>query len=192
MVENNQTIVGDISSFLHKSLDIKYSDLYGIGEVNSKNKMDLRINVLMCDVILSNIRFEDLLGEYLIISINNPENVEEILNCVAILINYKNKNGKGVMDKLFILYNICFRVNDIDIRNKTIVMSKIFIGTRYQSRILEILEDRVSQITFEESKGYINLIISSSKKNRTLYQNIIESLKKHKNYYIKYMINKYL
>ena len=118
----------------------------------------------------------------LIISINNPENVEEILNCVAILINYKNKNGKGVMDKLFILYNICFRVNDIDIRNKTIVMSKIFIGTRYQSRILEILEDRVSQITFEESKGYINLIISSSKKNRTLYQNIIESLKKHKNY----------
>ena len=192
MVESEQTIVDDISYVLHKSLDTKYSELYGIGEANSRNKVDLKINVLMCDAILSSIKFDDLLNEYLIISINNPENIEEILNCVEILMNYKNKNGKAVIDKLFILYTICFKVNDIDIRNKTIILSKGFIGTRYQSRILKILEDRVSQITFEESKGYINLILSSSKKSRMLYKNIIESLKKHENYYIKYMVDKYL
>lgn len=74
---------------------------------------------------------------------------------------------------------------------KQLILSDIFIGVdKYQDQIFDILKQRIENIIFEEYKGYLNLI--RKQENRNLFNDIISSLKNNRNYYIKYISNKYL
>lgn len=98
---------------------------------------------------------------------------------------------KSIIDKQYVLFNICYKIDDIDIRNKAVILSDIFIGVdKYQDQIFDILKQRIENIIFEECKGYLNLI--RKQENRNLFNDIISSLKNNRNYYIKYIYNKYL
>lgn len=192
MVEENEKILNDIYLTIHNSLEISTQDkFFGFGNMRYKNKNDLIINVMMCDVIMDKTTFDEVLNSYIEMVINNTENIEEVLRCVEIINNYLKNKSMSIIEKQFILFNICYNVDDVDIRNKTVMMSDIFMVVDvYKEKILKILEDRVKNITFEECKGYLNLINKFD--NKGIFNNIIKELKNSRNYYIKYFSDKYL
>ncbi|MBO5477779.1 MAG: hypothetical protein J6A15_08520 [Clostridia bacterium] len=192
MVEENEEILNDICLTIHNSLEISSQDnFWGFGNMRYKNKNDLIINVMMCDVIMDKITFDEALNNYIEMIINSTENIEEVLRCVEIINNYLKIKSIPIIEKQFILFNICYNVDDVDTRNKTIIMSDIFMDVDiYQEKILKILEKRVQNIDFEEFKGYLNLITKFD--DKSIFNNIIKELKNNRNYYIKYFSNKYL
>ena len=192
MVEKDKEIKNKIYLMIHKAIKIPtFNQNLAFENFHFKNENDLLINVMMCDVILKKAKYNDVLNKYIEFSINNEENIEEIMTCINIINNYLKPKSKSIIEKQYILFNLCYNVNDVDIRNKTIIMSKIFIGTNeYQNKILDLLNQRVKNITFEECRGYINLI--RQQKNKTIFNKIINELKNNRNYYIKYLSNKYL
>ena len=192
MVEKNEEILEDIYSTIHNSLEISSPDkFFGFGNMHYKNKNDLIINVMMCDVIMEKIKFDEVLNHYIEIVINSTENIEEVLRCVEILNNYLKIKSMPIIEKQYILFNICYNVDDIDIRNMTVIMSNIFMDVDiYREKILRTLENRVKNITFEELNGYFNLITKFD--DKSIFNNIIKVLKNNRNYYIKYFSNEHL
>lgn len=192
MIEKDEKIMNDIYLMIHNSINIPNSHKsFEFENIHYKDKTDLIVNVMMCDIILNKIEYDEVLNKYIEIAINNHDNIEEILNCVEILNEYLKTKKMSIIEKQYILFNICYKINDVDIRNKTVVLSDIFIGIdKYQDYILDILKQRVENITFEECKGYLNLIRKQD--NRILFYGIINELKNNRNYYIKYIFNKYL
>ena len=192
IVEKSKTVKDNIIEIVHKSRNIKCCEYYGIGEMKLRDKVDLEVNIIMLDVIVRNIKYEDALCFYLEEAIKSPNNIGEILDCVLILNNFCQKKNDNVIDKLFFLFTIFYKVNDLDIRVDTIIMSQAFIGTKYQTKILNILEKKLNNMVFEECIGYIQLIKNTDKNKRGLYSTIITNLKNNDNYYIKCMAEKYL
>lgn len=192
MVEKDEKIVNDIYLMLYNSIEIPNPHKsFDYENINYKDKNDLIINIMMCDVILNKMEYGEALNRYIEIAINNPNNIEEILNCVGIINEFLKIKEKNIIEKQYILFNICYKIEDIDIRNNTVILSDIFIGfDKYQDRILNILKQRIENITLEECKGYFNLI--RKQKNKSLFNDIINALKINRNYYIKYISNKYL
>ena len=192
IVEKSKTVKDNIIEIVHKSRNIKCCEYYGIGEMKLRDKVDLEVNIIMLDVIVRNIKYEDALCFYLEEAIKSPNNIGEILDCVLILNNFCQKKNDNVIDKLFFLFTIFYKVNDLDIRVDTIIMSQAFIGTKYQTKILNILEKKLNNMVFEECIGYIQLSKNTDKNKRGLYCTIITNLKNNDNYYIKCMAEKYL
>lgn len=192
MVEENEEILNDIYLTIHNSLEISSKNNFlEFGNMHYKNKNDLIINTMMCDVIMKKSTFDEVLNNYIEMIIKSTENIEEVLRCVEIINNYFKIKSVGIIEKEFILFNICYNVNDVDIRNKTVIMSDIFMDVNiYKEKIMKILESRVKNIIFEECKGYLNLITKLD--NKDIFNNIIKELKNNRNYYIKYFSNKYL
>lgn len=192
MVEKDEKIINDIYLMIHSSIEIPNPHKsFDFENIHHKDKTDLIVNVMMCDVILNKIDYDEVLNRYIEMTINNYDNIEEILNCVEIINEYLKPKTKSIIEKQYILFNICYKIDDIDIRNKTVILSDIFIGVnKYQDQILNILKQRIENITFEECKGYLNLI--RKQENRNLFNDIISTLKNNRNYYIKYISNKYL
>ena len=192
MVEKDAKIINDIYLMIHSSIEIPnpYKS-FDFENIHHKDKNDLIVNVMMCDVILNKIEYDEVLNRYIEMAINNYDNIEEILNCVEIINEYLKPKTKSIIEKQYVLFNICYKIDDIDIRNKTVILSDIFIGVdKYQDQIFDILKQRIENITFEECKGYLNLI--RKQENRNLFNDIIRALKNNRNYYIKYISNKYL
>jgi len=190
MIEKDKEIVNDIICAIHKAKEIKSVDIHHIWIVKVRNELDLNINIMMCDIITENISYNKALCNWLEIAVKYQENIEEILDCISRLnIFLKNKNEE-IIEKLYILFHICYQINDADIRNDIVIMSQIFLDTKYQENIIKILEERIDNICFEESRGYIQLIINSKEKD--VYNTLILKLKTNNNYYVKYMVNKYL
>ena len=192
MVEKDEKIVNDIYLMIHSSIEIPNPHKsFDFENIHHKDKNDLIVNVMMCDVILNKIEYDEVLNRYIEMAINNYDNIEEILNCVEIINEYLKPKAKSIIEKQYVLFNICYKIDDIDIRNKTVILSDIFIGVdKYQDQILNILKQRIENITFEECKGYLNLI--RKQENINLFNDIISALKNNRNYYIKYISNKYL
>lgn len=192
MVEKEEKIVNDIYSILHDLIEIPNPHKsFDYENIHYKDKTDLIINIMMCDVILNKMEYGEALNRYIEIAINNPNNIEEILNCVAIINDFLKIKAKDILEKQYILFNICYKIDEIDIRNNTVILSDVFIGfDKYQDRILNILKHRIENITLEECKGYFNLI--RKQEDKDLFSDIINALKTNRNYYIKYISNKYL
>ena len=192
MVEEDEKIINDIYLMIHSSIEIHNPHKsFDFENIHHKDKTDLIVNVMMCDVILNKIEYDEILNRYIEMAINNYDNIEEILNCVEIINDYLKPKTKSIIEKQYVLFNICYKIDDIDIRNKTVILSDIFIGVdKYQDQILNILKQRIENITFEECKGYLNLI--RKQENINLFNDIISALKNNRNYYIKYISNKYL
>ena len=192
MVENNKEIKNEIHSMIHSSIEVHIPDqTFILDNIHCKNKNDLVVNVMMCDVILNKGEYDEVLNKYIEIAINNEENIEEVLNCVKIINDYVRNKSKSIIEKQYILFNLCYNVDDVDIRNKAVSMSEIFIGIDdYQNKILDILNKRIQDITFEECRGYFNLI--RKQENKEPFNKIINGLKNNRNYYIRYISNKYL
>lgn len=192
MVEKDEKIMNDIYLMLHNSIEIpNQHKSFDFENIHYKDKTDLIVNVMMCDIILNKIEYDEVLNRYIEMAINNHDNIEEILNCVEIMNEYLKPKSRSIIEKQYVLFNICYKIDDIDIRNKTVILSDIFIGVdKYQDHIFNILKQRIENITFEECKGYLNLI--RKQENRDLFNDIIKALKNNRNYYIKYISNKYL
>ena len=192
MVEKDEKIMNDIYLMIHNSIEISNPHKsFDFENIHYKDKTDLIVNVMMCDVILNKIEYDEVLNRYIEMAINNYDNIEEILNCVEIINEYLKPKTKSIIEKQYVLFNICYKIDDINIRNKTVILSDIFIGVdKYQDQILNILKQRIENITFEECKGYLNLI--RKQENINLFNDIISALKNNRNYYIKYISNKYL
>lgn len=192
MVEKDETIKRSIIDSIHKAKKIKYFEPHYIGKMKFRNKMDLDINVVMFDVIAGIIKYEDALCIYLEDAIKSPNNIGEILDCLSTLNEFCVNKNDDILDKLFIIFIFSYEINDLDVRIDTIIMSNVFVGSKYEERVLEILEKRLENMVFEECKGYIQLIMNIDKDKRNIYSTIIEKLKNNKNYYVKYMASKYL
>ena len=188
--ESDKKIIDEINAIIHSVPDIKCLEISSFTGSKDRDYCDLEINIIMCDVISGKINYNDALCRYLDIAIIRPNHIEEILSCILILNDYCALEDCNVIDKLYILFQICYQVNDIDIRDSVIIMSQIFLKTKYQGKILNILEERANYVTVEECKAYIRLILDSD--NQKLFKPIIKKLKNNENYYIKIMVDKYL
>lgn len=190
MIEKDRKVTDDIVYTMHKAREIKSVNIHHIGISKLRNELDLNINIMMCDVIAKNISYNEALCNWLEIAIKHQENIEEILDCILKLNIFLENKDEKIIEKLYILFHICYQINDIDIRNDSVIMSKIFIKTKYQENIIKILEERLENICFEECRGYIQLIMNAKEKDT--YNTLIFKLKNNNNYYVKYMVDKYL
>lgn len=190
MIEKDREVTDDIVHTMHKAREIKSVNAHHIGISKLRNKLDLNINIMMCDVIAKNISYNEALCNWLEIAIKHQENIEEILDCILKLNIFLENKDEKIIEKLYILFHICYQINDIDIRNDSVIMSNIFIKTKYQENIIKILEERLENICFEECRGYIQLIMNAKEKDT--YNTLIFKLKNNNNYYVKYMVDKYL
>lgn len=189
-VEKDGKVIEDIVSTIHKSSDIKCMEISSFAGTKDRDYCDLEINSIMCDVISRKSSYSDALCRYLEIAVTSSHNIEEILSCVLILNDYCSLEDINIIDKLYILFKVCYQINDIDIRKSVIIMSKIFLKIKYQEKVLNILEERANYVGVEECNAYIRLILDSN--NKKIFKSIIEKLKNNGNYYVKGMIDKYL
>lgn len=89
MVEQDEEIRNDIYLTIHNALEIPSPNREStFWDINYKDKNDLVINVMMCDVILNKMKYDNILNEYIEIVINNSDNIEESLTCIEIINDY--------------------------------------------------------------------------------------------------------
>mgnify|MGYP005879486925 FL=1 len=193
MVEQDEEIRNDIYLTIHNALEITSPNRESnFWDINYKDKNDLVINVMMCDVILNKMKYDDILNGYIEIVINNSDNIEESLTCIEIINDYLKSKKKSVIDKIYVLFNICYKIEDIDIRNKAVVLCNTLIESdEYKDKVIAILNQRIKNITIEECKGYINLI-KKQNSEKVIFDDIINELKNNRNFDIRYIGNKYL
>lgn len=190
MYEKDEEIRKKIINIVHQCEYCKYCNYTRIEGYMNMSEIDLKISIMMIDVIAKISDYNEVLNQYIEVCINNKENIETVLECIEILNEYINEKNDNEIDKLYILFNICYKLDDIYIRNNVILMCKVLLKTKYKNNILNILENRSRNITLGESYGYINLIRSSDDMN--IYRNIIKNMKSSNNYNIRYNCNKYL
>lgn len=190
-LKEDKDIKNDIIDIVHKCRNEKYYDLDSIDIFRIKDEIDFDINIMMFDVMIGVKSFNDVLNKYLVICADGISNMEEVLDCINILGEYGYCYDENIIDKLFILFNMCYKVCDIDIRNKIVNLSKVFIGTRYQEEVIGILEDRVDDMVFEECKGYIELISSVNGNDRRVFDDVIDKLKRNRCFDVRWMVERY-
>ena len=94
MVEQDEEIRNDIYLTIHNALEIPSPNREStFWDINYKDKNDLVINVMMCDVILNKMKYDNILNEYIEIVINNSDNIEESLTCIEIINDYLKKKN---------------------------------------------------------------------------------------------------
>ena len=92
----------------------------------------------MANYIAGKITSNQLFSKYLEKSLIDSTQIEEILNCIKIC-RFKFNDDREFDAKIFYyIFLHSYKENDIDIRNKLIEMSDIFINTDCEKEILEI------------------------------------------------------
>lgn len=188
LVEEDENIIEDIITSINRSEFSKYQEDFT--ESKEKTKEDLKNNVLMANYIAGKITSKQLFSKYLEKSLMDATQIEEILNCIKI--SRFNNTREFDAEIFYYIFLHAYKENDIDIRNKLIEMSDIFINTDYEKEILKILCDYADDLSYEESIGYIKLLRKVSKDEIYKYKEIIEKLKNNANYNIRVMVKKYI
>lgn len=190
LVEDDEKIRKDIITSINYSEFSKYQEDFT--ELKEKTKEDLKNNVLMANYIAGKITSNQLFSKYLEKSLIDSTQIEEILNCIKIC-RFKFNDDREFDAKIFYyIFLHSYKENDIDIRNKLIEMSDIFINTDCEKEILEILCDHADNLSYEESIGYLKLLREVVKDKKYKYKEIIEKLKNNANYNIRVMVEKYI
>lgn len=190
LVEEDKKIKEDIINSINNSEFSKYEEDFT--ESREKTKEDLKNNILMANYIYENIKVNQLFSKYLERSLNDPSQIEEILNCIKIIKDKLNGNKEFNPKLFYYLFINAYKENDIEIRNKLIELSDIFINTDCEEEILEMLNDCVDNLSYEECVGYIKLLIKVPKNEIYKYEKIIEKLKNNANYNVRIMVEKYI
>lgn len=190
LVEEDKKIKEDIINSINNSEFSKYEEDFT--ESREKTKEDLKNNILMANYIYENIKVNQLFSKYLERSLNDPSQIEEILNCIKIIKDKLNGNKEFNPKLFYYLFINAYKKNDIEIRNKLIELSDIFINTDCEEEILEMLNDCVDNLSYEECVGYIKLLIKVPKNEIYKYEKIIEKLKNNANYNVRIMVEKYI
>ena len=190
LVEEDKKIKEDIINSINNSEFSKYEEDFT--ESREKAKEDLKNNILMANYIYENIKVNQLFSKYLERSLNDPSQIEEILNCIKIIKDKLNGNKEFNPKLFYYLFINAYKENDIEIRNKLIELSDIFINTDCEEEILEMLNDCVDNLSYEECVGYIKLLIKVPKNEIYKYEKIIEKLKNNANYNVRIMVEKYI
>ena len=157
-----------------------------------KNKKDLEININMCKSILGDFKYKNLLLSYINIILKEETSYEEVLLCLNIINNDLKKYEEEELNYFYIIFNITYKSDDVDVRNLSIMFSKVFINTKYNDEIIMLLKENADKIGFLELRGYFQLIKNCNIDEKENYIEIIKALKNHSNYYIKYICLKYL
>lgn len=190
LVEEDKKIKEDIINSINNSELSKYEEDFT--ESRKKTKEDLKNNILMANYIYENIKVNQLFSKYLERSLNDPSQIEEILNCIKIIKDKLNVDKEFNPKLFYYLFINAYKENDIEIRNKLIELSDIFINTDCEEEILEMLNDCVDNLSYEECVGYIKLLIKVPKNEIYKYEKIIEKLKNNANYNVRIMVEKYI
>lgn len=190
LVEEDKKIKEDIINSINNSEFSKYEEDFT--ESREKTKEDLKNNILMANYIYENIKVNQLFSKYLERSLNDPSQIEEILNCIKIIKDKLNGNKEFNPKLFYYLFINAYKKNDIEIRNKLIELSDIFINTDCEEEILEMLNDCVDNLSYEECVGYIKLLIKVPKNEIYKYEKIIEKLKNNANNNVRIMVEKYI
>lgn len=190
LVEEDKKIKEDIINSINNSELSKYEEDFT--ESREKTKEDLKNNILMANYIYENIKVNQLFSKYLERSLNDPSQIEEILNCIKIIKDKLNGDKEFNPKLYYYLFINAYKENDIEIRNKLIELSDIFINTDCEEEILEMLNDCVDNLSYEECVGYIKLLIKVPKNEIYKYEKIIEKLKNNANYNVRIMVEKYI
>ena len=188
LVEEDKNIREDVITAINHSEFSKYQEDFTESKENTKE--DLKNNILMANYIVGKITVKQLFSKYLEKSLIDETQIEEMLNCIEISRFYNDREFDAEL--FYYIFLHAYKENDIDIRNKLIELSDIFINTDYEKEILEILCNYADNVSYEEGIGYIKLLMKVSKNEIYKYTEIIEKLKNNANYNIRVMIEKYV
>ena len=192
-VETDSKVIDKIKNVIYDENIMKCNESeFELIPSKLKNKKDLEININMCKSILGDFKYKNLLLSYINIILQEESSYEEVLLCLNIINNDLKKYEEEELNYFYIIFNITYKSDDIDVRNLSIMFSKVFINTKYNDEIIMLLKENVDKIGFLELRGYFQLIKNCNIDEKENYIEIIKALKKHSNYYIKYICLKYL
>ena len=189
-VEEDIEVINKIINLINKKdiLECK-KDIFDSGIVT---EIELKYIINTINYIGKKITEKDLICYYIEGCINKIETVETILKCIKI-IKDKIKLEKDV-DYMY-LYNIflfAFNCNDIEIREALIEECDIFIDTNAEEKMIVLLTENSKDITVNEARGYVKLLLNIDKNSRGKFKKIIEELEKSTDYYIKLITKTHL
>lgn len=190
LVEKDTKIREEIHQIIEKCEISEYKKSFM--ESREKTIEDLKNNLLMENYIAGKIEFNELISKYLESILIDKGQIEEIIECIK-LARLKLEPKEEFDYKLFFYFFLyAYKENDIEIRNELIEMTDIFIGTKCEKEIIEVLYDYSDNLSYEESVGYLKLLRKIPKTKIHLYKGILEKLRNNPNYNIRVMVNKYL
>ncbi len=192
-VESDEKVLSKINEIVsdNRLLMINKSE-FGLNPKINKSLNELEINKKMIEIVLDKSNCRKVLFDYINRLSNNEECIEEVLDCINILGDIDIKLFSDSSDFLYIIFNITYQKNDIDIKNASVIMSRLFYNSEYDEHIIKLLEQKAPDISIGELKGYYQLINKCNAKQKDKYKTVIDLLKKHRNHFIKNLSNEYL
>lgn len=188
MVEEDKKIINDIEQILGKIvLKSAKKDFY-----EYKSEEDILINIKMLEWSLKKKKTSDLINEYLLESSSNKEVIYEIIDCIGIIHRNKIKISDNDLNMLYSIYTLAIQSEDLEIIDRTVQISDLFIDTKFSKDIIHIFNKFIEDNNFEKDLAIANFLYCLNRKNKIKFQDIINKLGESTNYNIRYVVNKYL
>ncbi len=155
-----------------------------------KNSDEIKINVMLLKYFIGEIKFKELISNYLILIGESDNNLVEILECLAQLV--KNKRISNIMIKdIYIIYNYAINKRNILVTKYAIKLSYLFINTDFFQSVKLDLKRIIDYNNYDELYYIAEMIYNLKNKSKKYFIEIIEYMNESTNYNIKYVINRY-
>lgn len=174
----------NIIDLIKKCENVEYKNEYRLSSFQERNLDDLKVNIMISQVIFGEITLEDFLLKSLELIISNKQILEEVLSSILNIEPYIDLNEHSV-DYLFNISKIGFNSSDYEIKNLSIETFRLLLNTIKKNDVLNIIIKDCSDISLKEFRGYYQLVKKSNEKMKNDLKDVIESLKVHRNYFIK-------
>ena len=110
--------------------------------------------------------------------------IEEVLLCIQNIESYL-KIDEEELNYLYLILKKGFQSDDYDIKNLSIELFNLLLSTPKEGEVLNLLISDCNEITTGEFRGYYQLLQKIDSELKEKMNEIIISLKEHKNYFIK-------
>lgn len=180
----NQDIKNKIISMIEKSEFAEYKDEYRIASFKEKNITELKINIMSAMIISKKIQLKDFLCKSLNLIMEDEGLIEEVLLCIQNIESYL-KIDEEELDYLYLILKKGYQSDDYDIKNLSIELFCLLLSTTKEGEVLNLLISDCNEITTGEFRGYYQLLQKIDPELKEKMNEIIISLKEHKNYFIK-------
>lgn len=179
-----QQIKQDIIDLIKKCQNIEYKNEYRLSSFQERDIEDLKVNIMISQVVFGDMALEDFLYESLELIISNKQILEEALSSILNVETYINLN-EHTINYLFSISRIGFNSDDYEIKNLSIEVFRMLLNTTKKEIILNNIIEDCSNISLREFRGYYQLVKKSDANMKNDLKAVIDILKKHRNYFIR-------
>lgn len=155
-----------------------------------KNSDDIKVNVLLLKYSIGELKFKELISNYLMLIGKSDDNLIEILQCLDQLIKNKRISHTNI-SYIYIIYNYAINKRNILFTRYAIQLTYIFVNTEFFSKVEKDLKKIISYNNYDEMYYIVEMVYNLKNKTKKYFNEIIMAMNESTNYNIKYVINKY-